>query len=193
MRVVRNQCVQFERHFFKVQGTSAGGSGDLSMRTAVGSRHTTTVLLPRVEIASDQDHESGPLLVSRVVGDPTKGGMYTIPRRSDPGPQESWTLAQWGDDVRGFCEALGIAHPIVFGASFGGMVAMAYATPHPDHPAKLILVSTEAAGDTYLERRVALFERFGGPEVGALARRRFLDGHTATATLDTWLRLAFPL
>jgi pimeloyl-ACP methyl ester carboxylesterase len=99
---------------------------------------------------------------------------------------------QWGDDVRGFCEALGIARPIVFGASFGGMVAMAYATRHPDHPAKLILVSTEAAGDTYFERRVALFERFGGPEVGALARRRFLDGHTDAATLDTWLRLAFP-
>jgi pimeloyl-ACP methyl ester carboxylesterase len=82
-------------------------------------------------------------------------------RRSDPGPQESWTLAQWGDDVRGFCEALGIAHPIVFGASFGGMVAMAYATRHPDHPAKLILVSTEAVDHTYLQRRVALFERFG--------------------------------
>jgi pimeloyl-ACP methyl ester carboxylesterase len=113
--------------------------------------------------------------------------------RSDRGPQESWTLAQWGDDVRGFYEALGIARPIVFGASFGGMVAMAYATRHPDHPAKLILVSTEAAGDTYFERRVALFERFGGPEVGALARRRFLDGHTDAATLDTWLRLAFPL
>jgi len=113
--------------------------------------------------------------------------------RSDRGPQESWTLAQWGDDVRGFYEALGIARPIVFGASFGGMVAMAYATRHPDLPAKLILVSTEAAGDTYFERRVALFERFGGPEVGALARRRFLDGHTDAATLDTWLRLAFPL
>ena len=113
--------------------------------------------------------------------------------RSDRGPQESWTLAQWGDDVRGFYEALGIARPIVFGASFGGMVAMAYATRHPDHPAKLILVSTEAAGDTYFERRVALFERFGGPEIGALARRRFLDGHTDAATLDTWLRLAFPL
>ena len=27
----------------------------------------------------------------------------------------------------------------------------------------------------YLERRVELFERFGGPEVGALARRRFLE------------------
>jgi pimeloyl-ACP methyl ester carboxylesterase len=113
--------------------------------------------------------------------------------RSDPGPQESWTLAQWADDVRGFCEALGIAHPIVYGASFGGMVALAYATRHPAHPAKLIVVSTEAAGSSYPERRVALFERFGGPEVGALARRRFLEGHTDAATLEAWVRLAFPL
>jgi pimeloyl-ACP methyl ester carboxylesterase len=113
--------------------------------------------------------------------------------RSDPGPQESWTLAQWADDVRAFCEALGIAHPIVYGASFGGMVALAYATRHPGHPAKLIVVSTEAAGSSYPERRVALFERFGGPEVGALARRRFLEGHTDAATLEAWVRLAFPL
>ena len=27
--------------------------------------------------------------------------------RSDAGPKESWTLAQWGDDVRAFCDALG--------------------------------------------------------------------------------------
>jgi proline iminopeptidase len=103
--------------------------------------------------------------------------------RSDPGPREAWTLAQWGDDVRAFCEVLGIARPIVLGVSFGGMVALAYATRHPAHPAKLILVSTEAAGGTYRERRVALFERFGGPEVGALARRRFLEGHTDEGTL----------
>jgi pimeloyl-ACP methyl ester carboxylesterase len=113
--------------------------------------------------------------------------------RSDPGAREGWTLAQWGDDVRAFCEVLGIRHPIVLGVSFGGMVAMAYATRHPGHPAKLILVSTEAAGGSYRERRVALFERFGGPEIGALARRRFLDGHTDDATLEAWFRLAFPL
>ena len=42
-----------------------------------------------------------------------------------------------------------------------------------------MLISTEAAGGSYPERRVELFERFGGPEVGALARRRFLEvrGH----------------
>jgi len=33
-------------------------------------------------------------------------------------------LAQWADDVFAFCNVLGIEHPIVYGASFGGMVAM---------------------------------------------------------------------
>jgi proline iminopeptidase len=115
--------------------------------------------------------------------------------RSEDGPRESWNLAQWGDDVRAFCDALGIADPIVLGASFGGMVAMAYATRHPAHPAKLVLISTEAVGGSYLERRVALFERFGGPEVGALARRRFLEirGHPDQASLEAWRRLAMPL
>src|SRR3989440_3235860 len=72
------------------------------------------------------------------------------------------------------------------------MVALACATRHPAHPSKLVLISTEAAGDSYRERRVALFERFGGPEVGALARRRFLEGHIDEATLEAWVRLAFP-
>jgi len=113
--------------------------------------------------------------------------------RSEAGPRELWTLAQWGDDVHAFCEALGIVHPIVLGSSFGGMVALAYATRHPAHPAKLILLSTEAAGGTHLERRVELFERFGGPEVGALARRRLIDGIADAATIEAWFRLAMPL
>lgn len=113
--------------------------------------------------------------------------------RSEAGPQEAWTLTQWGDDVRAFCEVLGITKPIVLGVSFGGTVALAYATRHPGHPAKLVLISTEAAGGTHRDRRVALFERFGGPEVGALARRRFLQGHADQASLEAWRRLAFPL
>ena len=115
--------------------------------------------------------------------------------RSEDGARESWNLAQWGDDVRAFCDVLGIINPIVLGASFGGMVALAYATRHPAHPSKLVLISTAAAGGSYRERRVELFERFGGPEVGALARRRFLEveGHPDQASLDAWQRLAFPL
>ena len=114
--------------------------------------------------------------------------------RSEDGPREGWNLAQWGDDVRAFCDALGIVDPIVLGASFGGMVAMAYATRHPAHPSKLILISTAASGAEHLNRRIELFERFGGPEVGALARRRFLEaqGHSDQASLDAWGRLAMP-
>jgi len=113
--------------------------------------------------------------------------------RSDAGPKEAWTLPQWGDDVRAFCDNLGIDRPIVLGVSFGGMVALSYATRHPAHPAKLIVISTEAAGGSHRERRVALFERLG-PEVGALARRRFLEvgGQPDQAALDAWRRLAMP-
>jgi len=114
--------------------------------------------------------------------------------RSEDGPREGWNLTQWGDDVHAFCEVLSIVDPIVLGASFGGMVALAYATRHPAHPSRLILISTEAAGGSYPERRVALFERFGGAEVGALARRRFLEeqGHPDQASVSDWVRLAMP-
>ena len=49
------------------------------------------------------------------------------------------------------------------------MVPLAYATRHPGHPGKLILVSFVAAGRSRRERRGALLERLGGPKVGAPA------------------------
>jgi proline iminopeptidase len=86
--------------------------------------------------------------------------------RSGGGP-ESWTLAQWGDDVQAFCQALGITKPVVYGLSFGGMVAMSYATRHPEHPAKLILASTAARMD--LEATYQAMERLGGPDARRIA------------------------
>jgi proline-specific peptidase len=114
--------------------------------------------------------------------------------RSDAGPKGSWTIAQWADDVRVFCDSLGIEKPIVLGVSFGGIVAMSYATRHPAHPGKLIVISAEAKGGSYFERRVALFEKFGGAEVGAVARRRFLEqkGPQDDAAVAEWRRLAMP-
>ena len=40
--------------------------------------------------------------------------------RSENGPTDSWTLEQWGDDVRALCDTLGIEKPLVLGTSFGG-------------------------------------------------------------------------
>lgn len=87
--------------------------------------------------------------------------------RSEGDDPAAWTLAQWADDVKGLCDALGVRRPIVCGLSFGGFVAQAYATRHPDHPSKLILLSTAAKID--FPSVFAAFTRIGGAEVGALA------------------------
>ena len=74
----------------------------------------------------------------------------------------SWNLPQWGDDVKGLCDALGIVKPIVCGLSFGGFVAQAYATRYPEHPGKLILLSTVAKID--FPTVFATFTRLGAPK-----------------------------
>ena len=91
-------------------------------------------------------------------------------RSADSDPA-TWHLDQWGDDVKGLCDVLGIVSPIVYGISFGGYVAQAYATRHPGHPAKLILASTAAYMD--FEAVYNAFDRIGGPEVAAIARERW--------------------
>ncbi len=109
--------------------------------------------------------------------------------RSDPSPPERWNLAQWGDDVRAFCDTLGIERPIVMGQSFGGFVAMSYATRHPDHPAKLILSSTAARHR--LDRVLAAFERLGGPEAREVARRYWEK--PGRDTVRDYARICIPL
>ena len=93
--------------------------------------------------------------------------------RSDRDSPERWNLEQWGDDIHAFCEALEIERPIVMGESFGGMVALAYATRHPEHPGKLILAST--AAKIRPDRSLAVFERLGGKEARDIAQRFFDD------------------
>lgn len=108
--------------------------------------------------------------------------------RSTGGP-ETWTLAQWGDDVKALCDALGISKPVVFGNSFGGMVAMAYATRHPDHPAKLILSSTAAR--MRLDETTRLLAERGGEEARAVAEK-FWTAPDAQGMAD-YTRVCIPL
>jgi proline iminopeptidase len=85
------------------------------------------------------------------------------------GEADTWTLDRWGDDVKAFCDALGITAPVVYGNSFGGMVAMAYASRHPEHPAKLILSSTAAS--LKLEVTYAMMQARGGAHARDIAQR----------------------
>jgi proline-specific peptidase len=91
--------------------------------------------------------------------------------RSDRDARERWNLNRWADDVRAFCDMLEIERPIVVGESFGGMVAIAYAARHPDHPAKLVLAST--AAKMREDRSLDVFEKLGGADARAVAQRFF--------------------
>ncbi|WP_144006942.1 alpha/beta fold hydrolase, partial [Pelomonas sp. KK5] len=98
--------------------------------------------------------------------------------RSDPRPREEWTLDTWADDIVRLCSALGIEKPIVLGQSFGGFVAQRYIARHPGHARGVILSSTSHHGR--LERKLAMFERLGGPVARALAEAFWTRPDAAT-------------
>ena len=87
--------------------------------------------------------------------------------RSELCDETTWTLDQWGDDLKGICDALGIERPIVIGTSFGGFVTLSYATRYPDHASGLGLISTAA----HIEFPVVFdaFRRLGGQELKDIA------------------------
>lgn len=87
--------------------------------------------------------------------------------RSEFCDESTWNLDQWGDDLKGLCEALGIEKPIVIGTSFGGFVTLSYATRHPGHAGALVLISTAAKVD--FGAVYEAFGRLGGPEIREIA------------------------
>ena len=88
--------------------------------------------------------------------------------RSDDGDPALWTLDQWADDLRSVIDTLGITKPIIYGASFGGFVAKAFATKYPDVPGALVLAATSARVDFNVIYDA--FTRIGGAEAGKVAQ-----------------------
>jgi pimeloyl-ACP methyl ester carboxylesterase len=105
--------------------------------------------------------------------------------RHDPA---RWTLEVCADDVRAFCDALGIVRPVVLGHSMGGFVTLLVGARHPALAAGLILVSTCARWDA--DRLVAGFGRVAGAEVAELARRDF-GGEAVTDAESARVAAAF--
>ena len=87
--------------------------------------------------------------------------------RSDDGDPDLWTLDQWSDDLFALCQLLGIEQPIIYGASFGGFVAQAFATKYPEYTGALILAATTAHVD--FEVIYAAFSRIAGDNAGQTA------------------------
>lgn len=109
--------------------------------------------------------------------------------RSQPSDKGTWTLAQWGDDVKTLCDVLGIEKPVVFGQSFGGMVAQSYLTRHPSHAAGVVVSSSAARMD--FPATFAVFERKGGAEARAIAERFW--ARLGDREFDDYVRVCMPL
>jgi pimeloyl-ACP methyl ester carboxylesterase len=108
--------------------------------------------------------------------------------RSDRSPSELLTLDTWADDLRAFCEVLGIERPVVLGLGFGAMIAARFGSRHPDVPAALVLLAPLARNVP--SRSVAVFDRLGGAEAGEAARQFWANPNEHT--FADYLRLCIP-
>jgi proline iminopeptidase len=104
--------------------------------------------------------------------------------RSAWGDAATWSFEACADDVRAFCDAVGIERPFVLGHSMGGFIAILYGSRHPGHAGGLVLLSTFARFD--LDRLVEGFRREAGDDVAALAR---LDYSGEEITDEEWARV----
>ncbi len=109
--------------------------------------------------------------------------------RSDRGDPARWTWEQWADDVVAFCDALGIAEPILLGTSSGGWVGLTTAIRHPGRLGGLVLDSVMPGEN---DERLAVFERLGGVEAREIARRYFAAEDTDEVR-EAWTRTCLPL
>ena len=105
------------------------------------------------------------------------------------GARETWHLDQWADDLAVFCKKLGIESPIVFGQSFGGMVAMHFAARHPARLSKLILSST--AAQFRLDETVKIMRELGGDHAAEVAHKFF--SNPSQGAYDTYGEVCLPL
>ena len=91
--------------------------------------------------------------------------------RSDWGDTADWGFETCADDVRMFCDAVGIARPIVLGHSMGGPIVLLYGARHPGHAAGLVIQSGFSRWDA--SRVVEGFRRVAGDEVAEIAGRAY--------------------
>ncbi|HEY1330533.1 MAG TPA: alpha/beta hydrolase [Actinomycetota bacterium] len=91
--------------------------------------------------------------------------------QSDWGSLADWSFEACADDIRAFCDALGIERPVVLGHSMGAPIALLYGARHPGHAGGLVSQSGFARWDT--PRMVEGFRRVAGDEVAAIAGRSY--------------------
>jgi pimeloyl-ACP methyl ester carboxylesterase len=105
--------------------------------------------------------------------------------RSDWGDAAASSFDTWADDVRLFCDTVGIARPIVFGHSTGCPIVLLYGARHPGHAAGLVVQSAFARFD--IPRLFEGFRSVAGHGVAEIAGRGFRGEPVAD---EEWARVS---
>jgi proline iminopeptidase len=108
--------------------------------------------------------------------------------RSAWGEPSAWSFESCADDLRAFCDALGIVRPIVLGHSMGGPLVLLYGARHPGHATGIVVQSGFARWD--LPRLVEGFRRAAGDRVAEFAGRGYA-GDPTTEDEDAAVYAAF--
>jgi pimeloyl-ACP methyl ester carboxylesterase len=104
--------------------------------------------------------------------------------RSDWGDVSTFSFEACADDVRDFCDTLGIGRPIVFGHSMGAPVVLLYGARHPGHAGGLVVQGGFARFD--VPRLVEEFRRVADDEIAEIAYRSFRGEDVAD---EEWARV----
>jgi proline iminopeptidase len=108
--------------------------------------------------------------------------------RSAWGEPAEFTFERCADDIRAFCDVVGIVRPLVLGHSMGGPIVLLYGARHPGHAGGLVIQSGFARWDA--QRLVEGFRRVGGDRIADYAERSFA-GEPVTDYEDASVFAAF--
>ncbi|MBD2022646.1 alpha/beta fold hydrolase [Leptolyngbya sp. FACHB-36] len=112
--------------------------------------------------------------------------------RSARGPKDTYTLDNNVEDMEALRQHLGLGKLVVIGASYGGMVALTYASRYPQHVSHLIAIVTVAHGG-FLQRAQTILAERGTPEQQAIAQFLWNGSFETEEQLREYFKVMRPL
>jgi proline iminopeptidase len=112
--------------------------------------------------------------------------------RSARGDKSTYTLDNNVEDIEALRQYLGLDKIIVIGGSYGGMVALTYASRYPEHVSHLIAIAT-VADSRFLKRAQELLAERGTEEQIAIAHHLWNGSFESEAQLHHYFQVMQPL
>jgi pimeloyl-ACP methyl ester carboxylesterase len=121
---------------------------------------------------------------------------------SAPEELEAYTIEAYAEDIKNLLDSLEVDVCVLIGCSFGGMVALQFATTWPERLAGLVISDSSAAydhpeyDDAYRQREARIdaqadiVDRFGTAELGKRAARDIEDPFIAEGLRKRYARMS---